>query len=78
MIDIDWNYIQPFADDTSIYITVKNSYSSTVLLNSDLEKSNNRSKNGLFHLTLGLLNACPFPIKLVHPSHIFDDDHFTR
>lgn len=56
VVNIDCN-IKLFADDTSIYITVENPFSSAALLNSDLQKINDWSKYGLYPSTLPKLNA---------------------
>lgn len=65
-----------FADDTSIYITVENPFSSAPLLNSDLEKINDWSKKWPVSFNPSKTECMTNKIKKpFHPSLIFDDIH---
>lgn len=77
MDDIECN-IKHFADDTSVYITVENPFTSGTLLDSDLEKINQWSKKWLIFFNSNKTECMTISLKLkkpFHPSLIFDDIH---
>lgn len=77
VVDIECN-IKLFADDTSVYITVENPFTSGTLLNSDLEKINEWSKKWLGSFNPNKTECMTISLKLkkpFHPSLIFDDVH---
>lgn len=80
VVNIDCN-IKLFADDTSIYITVENPFSSAALLNSDLEKINDWSKKWLVSFNPSKTECMTISNKIkkpFHPSLIFDDVHLKE